>query len=161
MSNSRNNDDPHNLSRFIEAQDRDYDRAFSEISSGKKRSHWMWYIFPQFAGLGSTSTSKHYAIKSPDEAKAFLAHPILGPRLLECAKAVVDVQGRSANQIFGSPDDLKLRSCATLFACVSPPGSVFHRLIAKYYGGAFDDRTLRLLGIEGEGPKSSGIEVQS
>ncbi len=150
MSQSHAVDDPHNLSRFVEAQKRDYDRACSEISSGRKRSHWMWYIFPQFDGLGFTATSKHYAIKTLDEAKAYLAHPTLGPRLLECARTVVDLEGRSANQIFGSPDDLKLRSCATLFACVSPAGSVFHRLIEKYYGGAFDDKTLRLLGIDAQ-----------
>jgi uncharacterized protein (DUF1810 family) len=107
----------------------------------------MWYIFPQFAGLGFSSTSQHYAIKTLEEAKAYVAHPVLGRRLLECAQAALDVEGRSANQIFGSPDDMKLRSCATLFACVSPTGSVFHRLIGKYYGGAFDDKTLRLLGV--------------
>jgi uncharacterized protein (DUF1810 family) len=148
MSDSPAIDDPHNLSRFIEAQERDYNRALSEIAAGKKRSHWMWYIFPQVAGLGFTATSQHYAIKTLDEAKAYLAHPVLGPRLRECAQTVVDLEGRRAHDVFGSPDDLKLRSSATLFACVSPQGSVFHRLIEKYYGGAFDDRTLRLLGAE-------------
>lgn len=146
MSNTPAIDDPHNLNRFVEAQKRDYERALSEVSGGQKRSHWMWYIFPQYDGLGFTATSKHYAIKSLDEAKAYLAHPVLGPRLLKCAQTVVDLDGRSANQIFGSPDDLKLRSCATLFAFVSANGSVFHRLIEKYYAGLFDDRTLRLLG---------------
>jgi uncharacterized protein (DUF1810 family) len=116
----------------------------------------MWYVFPQFDGLGFSSTSKHYAIKTLDEAREYLAHPILGPRLLECAQAVLDLEGRSATQIFGSPDDLKLRSCATLFASVSPEGSVFHRLIGKYYGGAFDANTLRLLGTGGEGGDSTG-----
>ena len=110
----------------------------------------MWYIFPQIDGLAFSSTSKHYAIKSIEEAKAYLAHPVLGPRLLECAEAVLRVEGRSATDIFGSPDDLKLRSCATLFACVSPPDSVFDRLLDKYYRGERDRKTLRLLGIDPE-----------
>jgi uncharacterized protein (DUF1810 family) len=107
----------------------------------------MWYIFPQFDGLAYSSTSKHYAIKSAEEAKTYIAHPVLGPRLLECAEAVLSIDGRSAEDIFGSPDDLKLRSCATLFACVLPPGSVFDRLLEKYYPGGRDGKTLRLLGI--------------
>jgi uncharacterized protein (DUF1810 family) len=156
MSNSTHSDDPHDLGRFIQAQQGVYKRALMEILSGRKRSHWMWYIFPQFAGLGFSSTSMHYAIRSLDEAKAYLAHPILGARLLECARAVVDLDGRSATQIFGSPDDLKMRSCATLFACVSPPGSVFHRLIVKYYGGAFDDTTLDLLGVDAAAGETTG-----
>jgi uncharacterized protein (DUF1810 family) len=147
MNNPCSTDDPHDLRRFMEAQQGAYQRALAEISSGKKRSHWMWYIFPQFAGLGSSSTSQLYAIKTLDEARAYLAHPTLGPRLLACAQAVVDLEGRSATEIFGSPDDMKLRSCATLFASVSPADSVFHRLIGKYYGGAFDAKTLHLLGI--------------
>ncbi len=110
----------------------------------------MWYIFPQIDGLAFSSTSKYYAIKSLDEARAYLEHPILGPRLLECVEAAVHVEGRSAAQIFGSPDDLKLRSCATLFGCVSPPGSVFERLLKKYYEGQRDGRTLRLLGLAPE-----------
>jgi uncharacterized protein (DUF1810 family) len=139
-------DDPYDLGRFLQAQEDDYERALSEITSGRKRTHWMWYIFPQIDGLAVSSTSRRYAIKSLDEARAYLDHPILGPRLLECAEAVVRVEGRTAREIFGSPDDLKLRSCATLFACVSPPGSVFERLLTKYYQGRRDDRTLHLLG---------------
>jgi uncharacterized protein (DUF1810 family) len=139
--------DPHNLNRFVQAQEDDYRQALAEIRSGRKRSHWMWYIFPQFDGLGFSSTSRHYSIKSLAEAQAYLAHPVLGPRLKECAEAVLDVKGRSAFEIFGSPDDVKLRSCATLFACVSPKGSVFERLLATYYGGERDGKTLRLLGI--------------
>jgi uncharacterized protein (DUF1810 family) len=139
-------DDPYLLGRFVLAQRDDYEPALSEIRSGRKRSHWMWYIFPQLDGLGFSSTAKHYAIKSLDEARAYLEHPVLGPRLLECAEAVVGVEGRTAHEIFGSPDDLKLRSCATLFACVSPPGSVFERLLAKYYRGEGDENTLQLLG---------------
>src|SRR5207245_341541 len=98
------------------AQDGDYERALSEIRSGRKRSHWMWYIFPQFDGLGFSSTSRRYSIKSVAEASAFLNHPILGPRLIECTEAVLRVAGRSASEIFGFPDDMKLKSCATLFA---------------------------------------------
>jgi uncharacterized protein (DUF1810 family) len=138
--------DPFNLARFVGAQEDDYDRALAEITSGRKRSHWMWYIFPQLAGLGFSSTAQFYAIQSLDEARAYLAHPLLGPRLLACAEATVAVEGRSAHDIFGSPDDLKLRSCATLFACASEPGSVFEQLLAKYYAGERDPRTLELLG---------------
>jgi uncharacterized protein (DUF1810 family) len=144
---SANDSDPHDLQRFLRAQEHDYERALAEIRSGEKRTHWMWYIFPQIDGLASSSTSRRYAIKSLDEARAYLSHAMLGPRLLECAEAVVSVEGRSAAEIFGSPDDLKLRSCATLFACVLSPGSVFDRVLAKYYGGMRDAKTLRLLGI--------------
>jgi uncharacterized protein (DUF1810 family) len=138
-------DDPYDLDRFVRAQERDYARALAEVRIGSKRTHWMWYIFPQLDGLAHSATSKRYAIRSLDEARAFLNHPVLGPRLLEFAEAAVRVDGRSAREIFGSPDDLKLRSCATLFACVSPPGSVFERLLGKYYGGVRDERTLALL----------------
>lgn len=139
-------DDPHDLSRFVRAQADDYARALAEIRGGRKRSHWMWYIFPQYEGLGFSSTAQYYAIRSLAEARAYLSHPLLGPRLLECTEAALQVEGRSAHDIFGSPDDLKLRSCATLFARVSPPGSAFERLLEKYFQGARDDRTLRLLG---------------
>lgn len=113
-------DDPYDLSRFVRAQEDDYAQALAELVSGRKRSHWMWYVFPQFDGLAFSSTSKLYSIKSVAEAKAYLAHPLLGPRLLECAEAVVRVEGRSATEIFGSPDDLKLKSCATLFGSLLP-----------------------------------------
>jgi uncharacterized protein (DUF1810 family) len=147
-SASPGNDDPYDLNRFLQAQERDYDQALQEIKSGRKRSHWMWFIFPQIDGLAFSSTSKHYAIKSLDEARTFLDHPILGSRLRECAEAVLAVEGQTAADIFGFPDDLKLSSCATLFACASEPGSVFDRLLAKYYGGDRDERTLKLLGRE-------------
>ena len=140
--------DPHDLNRFLVAQARDYDRALAEVRAGDKRTHWMWYVFPQLDGLGHSSTAKFYAIKSLDEAKAYLDHPVLGARLRECAGAALVVDGRSANQIFGSPDDLKLKSCATLFACASPPGSVFEELLEKFYQGHRDGRTLALLGIK-------------
>ena len=149
-NDSRSADDPYDLTRFVRAQEKNYECALSEIRSGRKRTHWMWYIFPQFDGLAFSSTSKYYSIKSVAEAKAYLDHPLLGPRLLECAEAVVRVEGRSATEIFGSPDDLKLRSCATLFACVSPRDSVFDRLLRKYYRGGRDGKTLQLLGISPE-----------
>jgi len=111
----------------------------------------MWYVFPQLDGLAASATSKYYAIKSVAEAQAYLDHRVLGPRLLECAEVVLQVEGRSAREIFGSPDDLKLRSCATLFACVLPQGSVFDRLLAKYYRSERDGRTLQLLGLDPAG----------
>jgi uncharacterized protein (DUF1810 family) len=143
-------DDQHNLRRFVEAQEKDYERALSEIRSGRKRSHWIWYIFPQIDGLGFSSMSQRYAIKTIAEADAFLKHPVLGPRLVECCEAILGVEGRSAFQILDSPDDMKVKSCATLFACVSPPGSVFDRVLKKYFRG-HDDKTLRLLGMASGG----------
>ena len=137
--------DPHDLERFVRAQVADYDRALSELRAGSKRSHWMWYVFPQFEGLGRSAMARRYAVKSAAEARAYLDHPVLGPRLRECASAVLGVQGRSALEIFGSPDDLKLRSCATLFASVSQD-AVFGQLLEKYFGGQPDGETIRLLG---------------
>ena len=138
--------DPHDLNRFLEAQHRTYGQALSEVRDGRKRSHWMWYIFPQYDGLGFSATSQRYAIKSVAEAQAYLRHPILGPRLIECCEAAIGVEGRSAAAVFGSPDDLKLRSCATLFAAVSPAGSVFERVLDKYFQGMRDSKTLELMG---------------
>ena len=137
---------PHNLARFVDAQRDDYDRALAEIRNGRKQSHWMWYIFPQLAGLGRTPTARRYAISNLEEARAYLAHPLLGPRLRDCAEAALAVPGRTAQQIFGSPDNLKLRSCATLFALVSPPDSPYARLLQRYYDGQQDSLTLSLLG---------------
>jgi uncharacterized protein (DUF1810 family) len=147
-------DDPHELYRFVRAQADDYERALAEIKGGRKRSHWMWYVFPQVEGLGFSSTSRLYAIRSIAEAKAYLEHPLLGPRLIECAEAALAVEGKSAREVFGSPDDMKLRSSATLFAQVSPPGSVFARLLGKFYGGEPDRETLRLLGPRAQGQGS-------
>jgi len=147
LTDSELTSDPHRLGRFVKAQESDYEHALAEITSGRKRSHWMWYIFPQYDGLGFSSTSKYYAIKSIDEAKAYLAHPVLGPRLLKCVEAALGVENRSATSIFGSPDDMKLKSCATLFAHISPPGSVFERIFEKYFEGERDDKTLHLLGV--------------
>jgi uncharacterized protein (DUF1810 family) len=137
--------DPYELGRFIAAQEESYARALAEIRSGRKQSHWMWYIFPQYEGLGSSPTSRRYAIKSLAEAEAYLRHPVLGPRLVECAEAALGVDGRSASELFGSPDDLKLKSCATLFAAVSPAGSVFERLLDAFFRGNRDEKTLRLI----------------
>jgi uncharacterized protein (DUF1810 family) len=138
-------DDADNLVRFVQAQEDDYDQALAEIRSGRKLSHWMWYIFPQLEGLGFSATSRRYAIKSLAEAKAYLSHPVLGRRLVQCAEATLGVQGRSALEIFGTPDDMKLHSCSTLFAYVSPAGSVFDRLLDMYFQGRRDAQTLRPL----------------
>jgi uncharacterized protein (DUF1810 family) len=146
MIDNRTADDPYDLNRFVEAQEGNYADAIAELRAGKKRTHWMWYVFPQIAGLGQSSMSERYAIRGEDEARAYLAHPVLGPRLLECAKAVLHIEGRTAAEIMGWPDDLKLRSCATLFAWVSPTGSVFHRLLDSYFGGETDNVTMMQLG---------------
>ncbi len=137
--------DPYNLSRFVRAQEDDYPKALSELRRGRKRTHWMWFIFPQIEGLGDSPTSREYSIKSLAEARAYLAHPVLGPRLIECAEAVLGVEGRSAAEILGFPDDLKLRSSATLFARVAPSGSVFESILQTYFAGGPDAATLRLL----------------
>ena len=137
--------DPHDLDRFVQAQQDDYEQALAEIRSGRKRSHWMWYIFPQYSGLGSSAMSQRYAIKSVGEAEAYLRHPVLGVRLVECAEAALRINDRSASEVFGAPDDMKLRSSATLFAVVTPAGSVFERLLDKYFDGERDQRTLQLV----------------
>jgi uncharacterized protein (DUF1810 family) len=137
--------DPYDLDRFVDAQAGDYERALREIHAGRKRSHWMWYVFPQYRGLGASATSRHYAIRDLAEARAYLTHPTLGPRLVQCFEALLALQGRSATQIFGSPDDLKLRSCATLFERADPAQPVFGRVLDRYYGGERDPATLALL----------------
>jgi uncharacterized protein (DUF1810 family) len=136
--------DPYDLDRFVQAQAADYDGPLSELRDGKKKSHWMWYIFPQIAGLGQSTMSLRYSIKSEAEARAYLDHPVLGPRLRECAAVVNGIVGRSALEIFGSPDDQKLRSCATLFASISDD-VVFEQALQKYFNGQKDKDTLRLL----------------
>jgi uncharacterized protein (DUF1810 family) len=134
------------LTRFLDAQARDYDRALAEIRRGRKESHWMWYVFPQYRGLGHSAMSQRYAIGSLEEARAYLDHPVLGPRLIACAEAALAASGRTAHEIFGSPDDLKLRSCATLFAAASTrKPSVFDAILDHYFDGRGDDTTLRLL----------------
>lgn len=142
--------DPHDLDRFVRAQEGDHDRALAELRAGRKRSHWMWYVFPQLRGLGASAMATRYGITGAAEAAAYLRHPVLGPRLTECAEAALGVVGRSAREIFGAPDDMKLRSCATLFASVSPDGSVFHRLLDRYFHGERDPRTCALLAGDDE-----------
>ena len=138
-------EDRFNLRRFLTAQETVIDTALAELKGGLKRSHWMWFMFPQIHGLGSSYNSRYYAIKSVEEATQFLQHPVIGKRLLECTEAVLAVEGRSASDIFGHPDDLKLKSSMTLFARVSEPGSVFKRVLDKYFQGEQDERTLQLL----------------
>jgi uncharacterized protein (DUF1810 family) len=137
--------DPFNLNRFTSAQEGIYNRVLAELKNGEKRTHWMWFIFPQIDGLGFSSASKYYAIKSIEEARHFLSHPALGKRLLECAEAVLAVEGRSVAEIFGYPDDMKLKSCMTLFVSVSDAHPVFVRVLEKYFNGEHDARTLQLL----------------
>ena len=139
-------DDPYELNRFISAQNGVYDRALAELRDGLKRSHWMWYIFPQIDGLGHSPTTRLYSVKSLDEARQYLSHPVLGARLVECAEAVLAVSGQSASDIFGHPDDWKLQSSMTLFELVSGPHSVFGRVLDKYYQGKRDSRTLQIVG---------------
>ncbi len=138
----------YNLNRFLEAQESTYKTALSEIRNGRKLSHWMWFIFPQVSGLGLSETSKFYAIKNIDEAIAYLNHPVLGKRLLEVSEALLSIEGRTANQIFGSPDDMKLKSSMTLFAVASGEASVFQQVLDKYFNGAKDTKTLLLLNQE-------------
>ena len=139
-------EDKHDLRRFTTAQEEGvYERALAELKAGQKHSHWMWFIFPQVKGLGRTSTSELYAIKSEEEAQEYLRHPTLGVRLLECTQALLAIEGKSALQILGSPDNLKFRSSMTLFASISEPGSVFARAIDKYYSGKPDWKTVDFL----------------
>jgi uncharacterized protein (DUF1810 family) len=139
-------DDPYDLQRFVAAQGRCYDQARAELRAGHKRTHWMWFVFPQLDGLGRSLTARRYAIRSLDEARAYLQHPLLGPRLGECTAIVNGLQGVSARQVFGTPDDLKLRSSMTLFDLVAPSGFDFAAVLDKYFGGQRDERTLALLG---------------
>ena len=136
---------PHNLNRFLQAQQRVYDDVVAELRAGRKRSHWMWFVFPQFDGLGFSPTAQRYAIKSLDEARQYLDHPVLGARLKECCEILLGVEGRSIEDIFGFPDHLKLVSCMTLFDRVAEPGNVFEAVLDRYCQGQRDGRTLQLL----------------
>jgi uncharacterized protein (DUF1810 family) len=133
------------LSRFVTAQEDVYDRALAELRAGAKRGHWMWFVFPQIAGLGHSATAQRYAVADLDEARAYLAHPVLGPRLVESARALLGVEGRTAEQILGYPDDLKLRSSMTLFARAADDPCVFEAVLERYYGGVGDPATLQRL----------------
>ncbi|MGB6603814.1 MAG: DUF1810 domain-containing protein [Steroidobacteraceae bacterium] len=142
------------MARFIEAQEPVYRHVHAELGAGRKTSHWMWFIFPQLAGLGSSATARHYAIGSPGEARAYLAHPLLGGRLRECTQLVLQVEGRTPAAIFGYPDDLKFRSSMTLFARVAddtrPKDRVFAEALGRYFAGAPDPLTVRLLEQAGD-----------
>lgn len=139
------NDDPFGLNRFVEAQEPVYEQVCAELRAGQKRGHWMWFIFPQLRGLGHSPTAQYFAIRSRDEAEAYLRHPVLGARLRECTALVNAVKGRGVSEIFGFPDDLKFRSSITLFAEVAPEESVFRQAIEKYFEGEPDERTVELL----------------
>ena len=136
----------YNLERFIRAQQSDYDIALREVRNGKKRSHWMWYVFPQMRGLGRSGTADYYGIDSLDEAKAYLDNPVLGSRLVEISSALMDLETKDATRIFGYPDVLKLRSCMTLFAVAcKEENSVFRQVLDAYFHGEPDEQTLNLL----------------
>ena len=151
MMRSERVSDPYRLDRFVAAQDQGgtYQQAVAELRRGRKTSHWMWFVFPQIAGLGLSAISRQYAISGLDEARAYLAHPVLGPRLRECAAIVAGTEGRSAEAIFGPVDALKLRSSMTLFAAAGDENedavNVFHAVLSKYFGGVADDATVTRL----------------
>jgi uncharacterized protein (DUF1810 family) len=137
--------DAYNLHRFLDAQERVYDRVLDELRAGRKSSHWIWFIFPQIIGLGHSGMAQKFAIASLDEAKAYLQHPVLGPRLRECTQLVLDVEGRSAEEIFSYPDHLKFRSCLTLFLTAATDNTLFKAALLKYFDGKPDQLTLDLL----------------
>ena len=134
--------DPYDLQRFVDAQDLVIDRVRAELRAGRKRSHWMWFVFPQLSGLGTSPMALRYAISSRGEAEAYLNHPVLGPRLRECTRLVMAIMDRSIEAIFGHPDDVKFRSSMTLFAHAAPDDRIFNDAIAKYFPGGFDQATL-------------------
>jgi uncharacterized protein (DUF1810 family) len=138
-------DDPHGLTRFVQAQAPVYEQVLAELCEGRKRSHWMWFVFPQLVGLGRSAMARHFAIATLQEAQAYLAHPVLGARLRECSRLALAVRGRSAHDIFGSPDDLKFRSSMTLFGRAAPTEPVFQQCLCRFFEGEGDPRTLALL----------------
>lgn len=135
------------LSRFTKAQEQDFKTAFKEIKNGRKMSHWMWYIFPQIQGLGKSSTSQYYGIKDLNEARAFINDPYLGGNLKKISMALLELEENNAVAIFGKPDDIKLKSCMTLFSCISEEGSIFHKVLKKYFDGRQCKRTLSIIGL--------------
>ena len=135
----------YDLSRFLEAQKNSYDTALREIKAGRKRSHWMWYIFPQILGLGHSAMARHYAIRDLNEAREYLRHPVLGPRLVEISEVLLALDESDPRRVMGSPDDLKLRSCMTLFQSAAPDQPVFGKVLDKFYDGRPDGRTLEML----------------
>ena len=136
-----------NLERFVSAQDDHYGTILQELRNGQKRTHWMWYIFPQIAGLGHSETARHFAISGPEEANAYLSHPVLGERLRECVSGVLTVRGRWLHEIFDSPDDWKFRSSMTLFEYVQPDEPLFAKALERYCEGNRDEKTLQILKI--------------
>ncbi|MEO8427665.1 MAG: DUF1810 domain-containing protein [Verrucomicrobiota bacterium] len=140
--------DTFDLSRFVSAQEGIFDGALSELRRGRKESHWMWFIFPQVDGFGKSSTARKYAIRNLDEARSYLSHPVLGPRLLECCRALLSVHGKSASDIMGYPDDIKVRSSMTLFSLAAVSHSEFREVIEKYFEGRLDPGTLGLLKVK-------------
>jgi uncharacterized protein (DUF1810 family) len=145
---SSNDADPFDLQRFVDAQARVYGTVVAELRSGRKRSHWIWFVFPQLRGLGHSATAVRYGISSLDEARAYIAHQVLGPRLRECARLVAAIDGRSADDIFGWPDNLKVRSSMTLFAHATDDNSGFRAVLDKFYDGEEDPATVELLNSE-------------
>jgi len=137
--------DPYRLERFVAAQDGVIDRVRAELRAGRKQSHWMWFVFPQLLGLGQSAMAVRYAIGSREEAAAYLAHPVLGPRLRECTELVLAVEGRDVHSIFGSPDDMKFYSCMTLFAAAAPMAPLFRAALEKYFGGTPDPGSAAIL----------------
>ena len=138
----RDSEDPYNLRRFVDAQDLVFEIVCAELSGGRKQSHWMWFIFPQIAGLGHSPTAQKFAISGRAEAKAYLRHPVLGPRLRRCTELANAIEGRSIHQIFGAPDDLKFHSSMTLFVSVAEDDQLFEESLRKYFGGGLDPQTL-------------------
>lgn len=137
----------YNLDRFVSAQENDFETALAEIRNGRKRSHWMWYIFPQVQGLGFSETSRYYAIRDLLEAEEFINHEVLGSRLLRISNELLQLEEKDANEIFGSPDDMKLKSSMTLFSSLDEADPVFTLVLDKFFGGSKDEKTLRLLGV--------------
>jgi uncharacterized protein (DUF1810 family) len=138
-------EDPHNLQRFVDAQEPAFEQVCAELRAGQKRSHWIWFIFPQMRGLGHSELANYYGISSRQEAEAYLAHPVLGPRLRECTRLVTMVEGRSIDQILGDPDNLKFRSSMTLFASTGPENQIFRDALQKYFDGKPDPLTIQRL----------------
>jgi uncharacterized protein (DUF1810 family) len=138
-------DNSHDLERFLEAQEPVYSEVVAELRGGRKRSHWMWFIFPQMRGLGLSSMAHRFGIASVQEARAYWLHPVLGPRLLECTKLVLAIQGKGTLEILGGPDDMKFKSCMTLFEVAASEEGVFVRALVRFFAGERDDRTLELL----------------
>ena len=143
-----NKGNKYDLQRFVEAQERSYQQALSEIRMGRKESHWMWFIFPQVNGLGSSSMAQRFAIHSIEEADAYLRHPILGSRLIEISSALLQLKGDDADQVFGSPDNMKLKSSMTLFSLVPTGNDVFQKVLDKFFHGQRDQATLKILGVQ-------------